>query len=756
MNIDLENAICHGEEQRRKRYQKNNEYARARSNIAKETDALFYLVECPLTEEFHHHHHHHQIQDLQQEVKMISNEEDDIIGDRLCQNYNVESNDNNCTSDINNYILNDEPGEQKNDFYIDNFTDSATSDEDSNEATTEDPRIHEFTNITTTSYCTDLLNLLREAGVSKLHSKRLIALIQSVLPTPNNLPSTMDDLLLFMNIDDLFFKQSFCLVCKQYLEYKQRVCFTCKCFDEKAITDVYNVNVKHVLKTLLKRLSPIIEKYKKNIYDDIDEEETKDIPFGKLYKELLNKYASENIISLILHLDGVSLTRSSNLKMWLFSGSFVELPPSFRYRRYNMILLSIWVAYAEPQSHVWLQSIISQIQLIKMQAITISEVLSYKLKIFAITGDCPALKLVLKFTSHVGYYCCWLCYIRGRHVGGKRQYEFKLPMIMRDRDAYEEESRLAEQKQINVYGHLGLSVLSSVLDIPLPDAIIIDYLHVTLLGHAKALILNIFHSFAPNERLEVDNWFKMQIFPHYFNRKIKPISKFGFVKATEVKNILFYAALPVFQLYLSIEQLSHLALFICFTRLLHGQSIVGLETNKIAKELFEHFYRDHNEYYEGLQNLVLHLHVHFVYMYNNHGALTNIGCFGQEDLIGYIGSNHHGTRYYGELITYYYNIDFALHMKPTAATTKKIEKLDPVNDTHDEYKYLHVELCDCEQIHQCFRLYRRFIINDRIFHSLIYKKRGKSNSYFIQYSFDQRHYQFGSIQCFISLQSTEK
>ncbi|CAF4551459.1 unnamed protein product, partial [Rotaria magnacalcarata] len=50
MNIDLENAISHGEEQRRKRYQKNNEYARARSNIAKETDALFYLVECPLTE----------------------------------------------------------------------------------------------------------------------------------------------------------------------------------------------------------------------------------------------------------------------------------------------------------------------------------------------------------------------------------------------------------------------------------------------------------------------------------------------------------------------------------------------------------------------------------------------------------------------------------------------------------------------------------------------------------------------------------
>ena len=54
--------------------------------------------------------------------------------------------------------------------------------------------------------------------------------------------------------------------------------------------------------------------------------------------------------------------------MWLFSGSFVELPPIFRYRRYNMLLMSIWVAYVEPKPQIWLKSIISQIQLIKMQS----------------------------------------------------------------------------------------------------------------------------------------------------------------------------------------------------------------------------------------------------------------------------------------------------------------------------------------------------------------------------------------------------
>ncbi|CAF1619525.1 unnamed protein product [Rotaria magnacalcarata] len=441
--------------------------------------------------------------------------------------------------------------------------------------------------------------------------------------------------------------------------------------------------------------------------------------------------------------------------MWLFSGSIVELPPICRYRRYNMILMSIWVAYTEPKPDLWLRPIISQIQSLKMQDIVINENINYRLKIYGITGDCPALKLILNFISHNGYYCCWLCYVPGEHIGSKRQYKIELPMIMRNKSAYEDESNLAEENNINVYGHLGVSVLSPILDIPLPDAVIIDYLHVTLLGHGKALISNLYYTLKPIHRLEVDNRLKRQNFPHYFNRKMRPISNFGFVKATEIKNILFYGLLPIFQLYLPIEKFSHLALFVCFTRLLHAESKFGSNTSNIAHDLFQHFYHDHDEYYCGLQNLVLHLHTHFKTMYNNHGALSNIGCFGQEDLIGSIGSNHHGTRYYGELITHYYNIDFSLHNKPTK-TKAIIEKIDLVNDAVDKYHDIHAQLCDCEQLHKCFNIYRRFIIKDRMFHSLMYNKRGKSVSYFIQYSIDQRHYYFGTIEYFFFLLSKEK
>ena len=75
----------------------------------------------------------------------------------------------------------------------------------------------------------------------------------------------------------------------------------------------------------------------------------------------------QNIISLILHLDGVSLTKSSKLKLWLFSGSFVEVPPKLRFRRYNMILLSIWIGCTEPPADLWLNGIIDSISRLKRE-----------------------------------------------------------------------------------------------------------------------------------------------------------------------------------------------------------------------------------------------------------------------------------------------------------------------------------------------------------------------------------------------------
>jgi hypothetical protein len=388
--------------------------------------------------------------------------------------------------------------------------------------------------------------------------------------------------------------------------------------------------------------------------------------------------------------------------------------------------------------------------------IYINEHLIYKLKIYSITGDCPALGMILKFNGHGGYFCCWYCYIEGEHINNKRQYKYEQPIILRNSTTYLQESILAEEMKMKVFGHVGITLLHSILDISLPDSVMVDYLHITLLGHAKALILNIYHCLKPIERTQLDKKLKAQEFPHYFNRKMRMIEKFAYVKATEIRNILFYGLLPIFQLYLPIEKLSHVALYVCFIRLIHGQPIFGPETGDIADNLFQQFYHDHDNYFHGLQNLVLHLHAHLTTVYKNHGALSNIGCFGQEDLIGNIGSNHHGTRYFGELITFYYNIDYALHLKSPIPATTNNQSYDSVPEFLNQYSGFHDRLCDCKQVRECFSIYRRFIINQQMFHSLIYNKRGRSISYFVQYLLDRTDPQFGTIEFFFTLESKKK
>ncbi len=62
--------------------------------------------------------------------------------------------------------------------------------------TTEpDISLHNSTNITKNEYCKALLTLFRDANLCKTHCDEFIRLISSGLPTPNNMPKSMRDLL---------------------------------------------------------------------------------------------------------------------------------------------------------------------------------------------------------------------------------------------------------------------------------------------------------------------------------------------------------------------------------------------------------------------------------------------------------------------------------------------------------------------------------------------------------------------------------
>ncbi len=134
------------------------------------------------------------------------------------------------------------------------------------------------------------------------------------------------------------------------------------------------------------------------------------------------------------------------------------------------------------------------------------------------------MKLALDHIGSNGYYSCWFCKVEGNHIHTKRQYHYeKLPQ-MRSIKSYINESKEAEVEGKNVNGHLGISCFNEILDVPFPHSIMMDYMHITLLRHARAVVLQIYESIKPKQRLEIDSKLRHQRFPHTFNRKLKPIS----------------------------------------------------------------------------------------------------------------------------------------------------------------------------------------------------------------------------------------
>jgi hypothetical protein len=138
--------------------------------------------------------------------------------------------------------------------------------------------------------------------------------------------------------------------------------------------------------------------------------------------------------------------------------------------------------------------------------------INHKLIIFGITGDCPAISLISNFINHNGYFSCWFCFIEGEHVKNKRQYRYDTFHLRTSRH-YIELSTKAERTHANVYGHLGRSVLDAILDVPFPQAIVLDYLHITLLGHAKLIILSIYKRLKPFQRNQLNIQMNKQNFP---------------------------------------------------------------------------------------------------------------------------------------------------------------------------------------------------------------------------------------------------
>ena len=238
---------------------------------------------------------------------------------------------------------------------------------------TNDERLHSYTNMKTFDVCKQFIHLIRDSQVSKSQTEKFLRFIKNILPTPNSFPNTMKDLLAKVEVKTCFEKRVMCSLCGRQLNMKKQKCTSCVNFEKKNLVFIYDTHFADILSSVVTRLSNDIKVYKERIYanDYTSNDGTFDIPFASTYQELLKTH-KKNFISLLLHLDGIGLCKSTKLKMWMFSSSIIELPPKIRYRRQNMPLISVWVSCTEPKISMWLSECILKLKLLKTNGMFIS------------------------------------------------------------------------------------------------------------------------------------------------------------------------------------------------------------------------------------------------------------------------------------------------------------------------------------------------------------------------------------------------
>lgn len=168
----------------------------------------------------------------------------------------------------------------------------------------------------------------------------------------------------FVLVLNLFVKKEICVQCLQPIVL-QNSPVVCLCANARKTCSIYDVDLVTSLHFQIGRLWPKIITYKRKIELN-QSDDSNDIPFNIAYRDMLTRIdLNRNFMSLILHLDGISLCKSTKHTLWLLSGVIVELPPELRYRRENMILLSVYVGQSEPTTRTWLNSCVANLLRLK-------------------------------------------------------------------------------------------------------------------------------------------------------------------------------------------------------------------------------------------------------------------------------------------------------------------------------------------------------------------------------------------------------
>ncbi|CAF3599883.1 unnamed protein product [Rotaria socialis] len=467
------------------------------------------------------------------------------------------------------------------------------------------------------------------------------------------------------------------------------ICHSCNsvfkttCDNQKCQSNNQQIRSPNFLKFLLKDQIQLILESENNftLYSQLpslSNDHIGEIQHADWYRSVAENENGSNFITLLLNVDGIAISGSSDISLWIFTFIINEIKRSDRYKLQNCILGGVWPGPKKPsreQIYAMLKSMTDELQLLENENVYIVRVLGnqmIKLKVFLIGSTCdkPAQAIVQNIAEPIGKYGCGRCEIPGITVPSRKGANHHIrvfPLSSESNDKpqcrsnknYDTIMALKNPTEDERKGYLGQCALRFLKHFDVGQSFLSDSLH-NLYGGAMKKLLKLWFS----DEYKKSEWSSFTQFgtiskqlyqyryPSTTSRTPRPLIQFHRFKANEFRLILLFGA-PVFKRYLKPKIYKNYLLLVFALHLAEFRSLRSTDIDDI-RFLLDSFLYEYPSLYTNRHNQqVIHSIDHVAQSVQDYGQLSNYSTFNFDYLcltLGMVRATVHSTKCHAQEI----------------------------------------------------------------------------------------------------------
>ncbi|XP_036138283.1 uncharacterized protein LOC118644257 [Monomorium pharaonis] len=348
----------------------------------------------------------------------------------------------------------------------------------------------------------------------------------------------------------------------------------------------------------------------------------------KMITEIRTSGMNITILNLLINIDGMSISRSSNGCFWpiLVSENVCG----------SVYVAGLYYGYTKPKNpNEFLKRFVADIKPLITTGI-IDNGITVKVNLSALICDTPAKSFILSVKSHTGFFSCTKCTIRGEWHGRVCFPEINENIPLRT------DSEFANNKYMGEYQQKEC-ILKEVENFGLVSCVPFDYMHLICLGVMRKLIsLWLKHQFPRRitfcERISQLLKNIRSTVPSEFNRRPRSLKDYKQWKATEFRTFLLYLGPVVLKDILDKNMYNNfLTLHVAISILINQVFCKEADYLDYAENLLKHFVRSFIKLY-GKAHASHNIHnlLHLVADVRKFGILDNFSCFRFENYMSTI------------------------------------------------------------------------------------------------------------------------